>query len=121
MAPPFLQEKFKSAFIHFFASIMHHSVLSSPIHVSLLGHCVSTSLSHCVSGGVSVSFERGADSTVMWMIEAGRVNSASSSECVCVCAEECSPTVGLQARDRTGGGAGFRCRPKLHQLGNNTV
>lgn len=34
------------------------------------------------------------------------VNSASSS--VCVCAEECSPTVGLQARDRTGGGAGFR-------------
>lgn len=89
-------------------------MLSSSNCLSCLSQCVSISLFHCVSGGVSVSLKRGADSTDMWMIEAGGVNSASSS--VCVCVEECSPTVGLQARDRAGGGAAFRCRPKLQQL-----
>lgn len=74
---------------------------------------------HCVTGGVSVSLKRGAYSSVMWMIEAvGRrgVNSASSSVCVlrnAALLRDCEP--------EQGEGHVSGCRPKLHQLGHNTV
>ncbi len=75
-----------------FPSIKGHSILvwfTSMIYQCYLHLFLSVYISLAVSGGVRVSLKRGADSTVMWMIEAGGLNSASSSVFVCVCVCEC--------------------------------